>query len=287
LSRYNWNKTLFGLRTNKEIKIKYNVESENVSVIEGIDNVDPDDIYVSQRKGFNLPLYISISGVPYYPSKYEFLKGDVYYHSRLPPFFQIKINDKNDFLDYRAKEMKARISPKMLEEFDKSQKKRPRVPSQIEVMGESARDHVSSLIDRELVTVPDDVNVQWHWCHLVAFTMLPTNRAQAKRNLVVGTAACNGHMANIEAAVKSFVYESGRTVSLEVTATHLADTQLAKRIRYRVWEPKSGALYTEYFDALTAVKSDYADFEKIYEKLMNEYNNACNKLLKPTPGGSA
>jgi len=276
LGRYNWNKTLFGLRTNTDIKIKYNVESEKVSTIEGVKHFDPVDIEVSGRKGFNLPLYISILGVPYYPSKYEFLKGDVYYHSKIPPFFQIRINDKKAFLDYRTKEMKARISLEMLEEFDKSQKQRPRIPNQIGVMGESARNHVSRLIDSDLITVPDDVNVQWHWCHLVAFTMLPTRRAQSKRNLVVATAACNGHMANIEAAVKSFIYETGCTVSLEVTATHLVDSQLAQKIRYSVWEPKSGALYTEYFDALTAVKSDYADYEKIYEELMNEYEHACN-----------
>lgn len=165
----------------------------------------------------------------------------------------------------------------MLKEFDKPQKQRPRKPTQIQVMGESARDHVQALVDQELLTVPDDVNVQWHWCHLVAFTMLPSKRAQAQRNLVVGTAACNGHMANIEAAVKLFIYETKRTVSLEITATHLADSHLASRIRYQVYEQKSQMLFREYFDVLTAVKSDYADFEKVYEKLMSEYQQACNK----------
>jgi hypothetical protein len=277
LSKSNRNKTLFGLRTNKAIKIKYDISSESISGVEGIDNIDSDEIEISERKGFNLPLYILVSGVPYYPSKYEFLEGEVFYHSRQPPFFPIKINAENEFLECRSKEMKARITLEMLEEFDKSQKKRPRKPTQIKVMNESAKDHVASLVNRGLLTVPDDINVQWHWCHLVAFTMLPSKRAQAKKNLVVGTAACNGHMANIEASVKSFIYEVKRPVSLEVTATHLADSHLASRIRDRVWEPKSQMLYVEYFDALTAVKSDYADYENIYEKLMSEYQQACNK----------
>ncbi len=265
------------MRTNKEIKIKYEISSESISGIEGIDNIDLDEVEISDRKGFNLPLYILMSGVPYYPSKYEFLEGEVFYHSSQPPFFPIKINSENDFLDYNSKEMKARITLEMLEEFDKSQKKRPRKPTQKKVMGESARDHVASLENQGLLTVPDNVNVQWHWCHLIAFTMLPSKRAQDKRNLVVGTAACNGHMANIEASVKSFIYEVKRPVSLEVKVTHLADSHLASRIRYSVWEPKSQMLYTEYFDALTAVKSDYADYANIYEKLMAEYQQACNK----------
>lgn len=174
-------------------------------------------------------------------------------------------------LGERAKIMKARITPEMLNEFDKPTRIRPRKPNQRQVMGESAYEHAQNLIEKGTLIVPPDSPAQWHWCHLVAFTMLPTKRAQASRNMIVGTAACNGHMANIEAAVKMFIYETQRPASLEVTATIIADTHLGRRIRYQVVEPKSGFLHREYFDALTDVKSDNADFENIYDKMMSEY----------------
>jgi phenylalanine-4-hydroxylase len=78
-------------------------------------------------------------------------------------------------------------------------------------------------------------------------------------------------MANIEAAIKLFIYETKRPVSLEVVATTIADTHLGKRIRFRMWEQKSQTLFTDYFDALTETRSDYADFENIYKKLMSKF----------------
>lgn len=261
--------SLFGLITNSNVKIKYDIQSNSVIEIEGFDGVAMDEIEISDRKGFNLPIYISILGIPYYPSKYEFLTGEVCYHSKTPPFFPIKINNVNSLLDYRAKEMKARITPDMLLQYDKSQKNRPRIPSQNSVMGQSAKKHVQKLVDSGILTVPNHVNVQWEWCHLVAFTMLPEHRAQTKRNLFAGTSACNAHMFNVEAAVKLFIQKVGRPVSLEVTATYLADTHLAQRIRYQVYEPKSETFFREYFDALTEVPPDIADAKKIYEKLLS------------------
>jgi len=156
---------------------------------------------------------------------------------------------------------------------------RPRLPSQSQIMGESAAAHAQRLIDEGLLFVPHDSVVQWHWCHLVAFTMLPSNRAQVKRNLIVGSAACNGHMANIEAAVKLFIYETRRPVSLEVTATIIANTHLGSRIRYRMLEPRSQTLFTDYFDALTEIRSDYADFENIHAKLMTDFRGNLSSLF--------
>lgn len=264
------NPTLFGLKTNSSIRIRYNVEQDAVVETVGLDHANQDDIEISELKGFNLPQHISVAGVPYYPSKYEFSTGDIWYHARRPPAFQIQVKGVG-MLDERAKVMNARITPEMLNEFDKPTKIRPRSPNQRQVMGESAAEHAQMLIEKGTLVVPPDSPAQWHWCHLVAFTMLPTHRAQARRNLIVGTAACNGHMANIEAAVKMFIYETHRAVSLEVTATIIADTHLGRRIRYQIVEPKSNFLYREYFDALTDVKTDNADFENIYEKLMSEY----------------
>lgn len=159
----------------------------------------------------------------------------------------------------------------MLEQFDQPRSRRPRNLSQNQVMGESARAHAQRLIDRGDLQVPPGADVQWHWCHLVPFTMLPEHRSQIRRNLIVGTAACNGHMANVEAAVKLFVHRTQRPISLEVTATVLAQTHMGNRIRYRIWEPKSHTLHAEYFDALNDVRSDYADFEQITEQLMQAF----------------
>ena len=264
------NPTLFGLKTNCSIRIRYNVEQDAVVETIGLDHTNQYDIEISELKGFNLPQYISVAGIPYYPSKYEFSVGNIWYHARRPPAFQIKVKGVG-MLGERAKIMKARITLEMLNEFDKPTKKRPRKPNQKQVMGESAAEHAQRLIKKGTLIVPTDSPAQWHWCHLVAFTMLPTKRAQARRNLIAGTAACNGHMANIEAAIKMLIYETGRAVSLEVTATIIADTHLGRRIRYQVVEPKSGFLHREYFDALTDVKSDHADFENIYDKLMSKY----------------
>ncbi|MCC4818487.1 hypothetical protein BCU85_07655 [Vibrio lentus] len=264
------NPTLFGLKTNSSIRILYNVEQEKVIDIVGLEVNDPDEIEISELRGFNLPQFISISGVPYYPSKYEFSSGDIWYHAKSPPFFAIKLRD-TDGLE-TTKIMKARVTPAMIKEFNRSSKVRPRRPDQKQVMGESAAVHVKKLIDGGILIVPKEAEVQWQWCHLVAFTMLPTKRAQAKNNLIAGTAACNGHMANIEAAVKMFIEETGRAVSLEVNSTVVCGTQLGRRIRYQVVEPKSGLLFREYFDALTDVRTDHADFGKMYDKLMAKYN---------------
>jgi hypothetical protein len=264
------NPTLFGLKTNSSIKLRYNVEQDDVVEIIGLNVTDPNDVEISELKCFNLPQFISVAGVPYYPSKYEFSTGDIWYHARRPPAYQIRLEEVG-MLGERAKVMAARITPSMLDEFDKPAKLRPRRPDQRQVMGESAAEHAKKLIARGTLVVPPDSPAQWQWCHLVAFTMLPINRAQTRRNLIAGTAACNGHMANIEAAVKMFIYETGRAVSLEVTATIIADTHLGRRIRYQVVEQKSGLLFREYFDALTDVRSDHADFENIYDKLMSEY----------------
>ncbi|EOA6545556.1 TPA: hypothetical protein ACGU7E_004663 [Vibrio vulnificus] len=264
------NPTLFGLKTNCAIRILYNVEQEKVIDIVGLEVNDPDEIEISELKGFNLPQFISISGIPYYPSKYEFSSGDIWYHAKSPPFFSIKLQDNGGI--ETSKTMKARITPAMIKEFNKSAKVRPRRPDQKQVMGESAAQHVKKLIDGGYLIVPKEAVVQWQWCHLVAFSMLPAKRAQAKKNMIAGTAACNGHMANIEAAVKMFIQETGRAVSLEVTSTVVYGSQLGRRIRYQVVEPKSGLLFREYFDALTDVKTDYADFGKMYDKLMAKYN---------------
>ncbi|MDX1811380.1 MAG: hypothetical protein R3240_05500 [Gammaproteobacteria bacterium] len=111
---------------------------------------------MSDLKGLNLPLFISVAGVPYFPSKYEFSTGDVWYHARRPPKYQVHLQDV-DMLGERAKVMNARITPEMLNDYDKSIKIRPRRPDQRQVMGESAAEHAHKLIER---CVPMDSSVQ-------------------------------------------------------------------------------------------------------------------------------
>lgn len=272
-SRFSGNKTLYGLRTNTAVRIKFDSDSNSVEEVIGIPDISVDDAEISESTAFNIPQFISIASIPYFPSKYEFSKGIVWYHSRQAPDYRIRLVAPHGFLSERAKIVRARITPEMLADFDKPLRLRPRNLRQSQVMGESAKSHVQRLIDNGSLIVPRDSSVQWHWCHLVAFTMLPEHRCQVRRNLFAGTSACNGHMANIEAAIKMFIYETQRPVSLEVTVTVLADTHIGRRIRYQMWEQKSGTLHREYFDALTETRSDYSDFELIHQRLMDQYQS--------------
>lgn len=38
-----------------------------------------------------------------------------------------------------------------------------------------------------------------------------------------------------------------------------------------MWEQKSNTLFADYFDALTVMHSDHADFENIHAKLMADF----------------
>lgn len=266
----NTNKALYGLRTSKQIRIKYDVKKKLIEKVEGAE-ISDDDLECSICEAFNVPACIYINGIPYFPTKYEIFNSKyIYYTSRKPPQFSIRIK-RNDFLNERAKVRRRTIT---LEDLNKYDKKRPRVPSQNKVMKESAYMHVQRLIDAKALDLEEENNIHWHWCHLIAFSMLPAERAQHKSNLFCGTAASNGHMANVECAVKLFIYKFKRPLSIEVTATYLAGTHLAKRIRYRIYEKKSGMCISEYFDALTVTFSDYADFEVVYNKLESEYKRS-------------
>lgn len=270
MHKNNINKTLFGLRTVNDIKIKYNVGKMKIENIEGIDVLD-DEVECSETKTFNVPSYISINGIPYFPTKYEFFNSEhIYYTSKAPPHVNVRIKN-DDLFNERAKIQRYTIDLKKLILYNK---KRQRVPSQKTIMGESANQHAQRLIDQGILIISPGVKIQWHWGHLLAFSMLPTERAQKKGNLFCCTSACNGHMANIEQAVKLFVYEHKRPLSLELTATYLGNTHLARRVRYRVYEKKSGMCISEYFEALTDVFSDYADYEVIYNKLNESYIKA-------------
>lgn len=268
------NRTLYGLRTAKDVRVGYDASAKAVVEVIGLEGIGPEDIDVAESTAFNLPQFLAADGLLYFPSRYEFSEGLVWYHARQPPAQRLQLHLPYGLLSERAKIVRAKITPTMLEEFDLPARLRPRRPRQFEVMGESARDHAQRLVATGQLIVPHDSQVQWHWCHLVAFSMLPTHRAQVKRNLFAGTAACNGHMANIEYAVKRLIRETQRPMSIEVTVTVLADTHIGRRIRYAVYEPRSMMLHREYFDALTETRSDVSDLDLTYEKLRASYDEA-------------
>lgn len=264
------NDTLFGLKRKSQISISYDIAKREIVSVNGI-NSNESISFVSEELGFNLPLYISIDGVPYFPSKYEFISEGiiVYSSTQSPARCQYELTDTN-FLNERAKIKQNTICHSDLIEYDVPGRKRS--VSQNKIMGESANDHAKRLIDNGILVALDDSLTDWHWCHLIAYSMLPYEKAQRKNNLVCATSACNGHMANIEAALKMFIYTYRRPLGLEVTATTYQNSHLAIRIRYSVWDKKgSGRLHNEYFDALTTIKSDVNDFYAIYDRLIKEF----------------
>lgn len=268
--RFHQNKTLFGLRTNTPIKIKYDIKTRKVVEICGIQFPENINVEISDDVVFNIPEFIALEGVQFYPSKYEsFNQGHIFYHVTRPPLINISIVGIDDVFGYRTKFKSTTVTPEALEQLDNSMRRR--IPAQLQVMGESAAFHAKRLIDKGNLVVGSEFPVNWHWCHLLAFSLMPTSKAQHRSNLVCGTSACNGHMANVEAAVKLFIYETGLPLNIEVTATVIAGTDVATRVRYRVYAKKSGMVFTDYFDALTDIASDYGDFQSVDSRLKATY----------------
>lgn len=261
--------TLFGLKNNANVKLTYNLEKQEIVKTEGIDE-NQSFIEISNHFVFSMPMCIIVNNIPFFPTKYEILtKGNIIYASTIVPIERIKIKDDN-FLNEHSKVKKNTI--KFQDLILHNKRNRKRIPSQNQVMGESAKNHAELLIQSGKFSLESNQPISWHWCHLVAFSMLPTEKAQKKANLVCGTAACNGHMANIEAAVKRFIYEFKRPLGLEVIATYYAGTYVARRIRYLIYDKNGSRLsHKEYFNALTDIKTDVADYESIYYRMLESF----------------
>jgi len=270
LARFAQNRTLYGLRTNATVRVHYNPDFGHVEKVEGADQ-ENDDIQIADDTVFGIPAFIAVADVPLFPSAYELgFSGTVIYHALRPPRARIHIETDSLGLNERAKILEYTLDLKKLAEFDR---KRVRTPSQRAVMGESAREHAQRLIDLGRVRIDPGTTVTWHWCHLLAFSFLPTHRAQAKRNLICGTAAFNGQMANAEAAIKAYVYEFRRPLGLEVTATYLEGSHLGTRFRYRIHDRKTGESHTEYYDPYTDVLGDFADLKVVFERLVSHLSH--------------
>lgn len=256
--------TLYGLIRQSDASVIYDVSTGTIIEYHGCTEAE---VAISEEKAFNMPIYISINGVPVFPTKYDpGANGPIVYSSHLVPNYSIKFLN-NHFLNSRAKVRMYTIKHDELIMHDVLG--RSRYPGQNQVMKMSANQHVQKLIQDGMLKFTDaNVKVNWHWCHLIAFSMLPTHKAQKANNLVCGTSACNGQMANIESAVKRFVYDHKRPLGLEVTAQYYAGTFLADNIRYRIFDKKGSLLsHSEYFNALTHVKADMKDHQTIYQSM--------------------
>jgi len=268
IPNFDRNRTLFGLRTNAKLVVRYDRYQNRIETVSGMD-VDASDIEPSEALVFNVPAYIAVAGIPLFPSTYEIAThGVVSYHSRHPPRDGVRLIHSHD-LNERAKEREYSVDRKKLAEFDH---RRRRYPAARAIMGESATAHAQQLIDAGVLMLNPGTAVAWHWCHLLAFSFLPTKQAQAKRNLICGTSAFNGQMASIEAAVKTFVYQFDRPLSLGVTATCFANTHFGLRLRYRISDRYSGESHTEYFDPYGAAQGDYSDYAVVYERLVARFD---------------
>ncbi|MES2238942.1 MAG: hypothetical protein V4497_01655 [Bacteroidota bacterium] len=267
------NFTLYGMKEASKVNLTYNTEKKEITQINGC-NLITDTIEISEEKSFSIPTHISINGIPFFPTKYEFINnGDVIYSSTSPPIDKIIIID-NNILSERSKVKQNTITFSDITLNDVNGRKR--FPSQNQIMKESAKMHAQKLIDKGTLQIASEIEfkIQWHWCHLISFRMLPTEKAQKKNNLFCATSACNGHMTNIESAVKNFIKEFKRPLGLEVTVTTYHDSLVAKRVRYRIYDKKgSKACHTEYFDALTSTKTDVLDYFSIYDRLIKNFND--------------
>jgi hypothetical protein len=261
---------MFGLLNKSNLSVLFDIENYRIIEVNGFDLSDV-EVEVSENKVFTIPSHILVDQEPLYPSKYEILNtGTILYSSSKVPSLSIQIED-NNFLNYRAKEKKYTVTPKELKLLIQS--KRKRTPSQNQIMGESASTHANQLIQNGVLKLKGQVQVSWHWCHLIAFSLLPTKSAQTKRNLVCGTSACNGQMLNIETAVKRFVIEYNRPLGLEVRAEYYYNSHVARRIRYRIYDKKGSKMsHSEYFDALNNVKADISDYISIYNRMLATFN---------------
>lgn len=263
----NRNRTLFGLRTNANLVVRYDLFDRHIESVSPLD-VDPADIKLAEVLAFQIPVYVTVAGVPLFPSTYEYAPlGVVNYHSLHPPREDIRLVREDD-LDERTKHLEYTVDLKKLAEFDH---RRPRYPAARSTMGESAAAQAQRLINAGQLTTSSQAVVAWHWCHLLAFSFLPTRRAQARRNLICGTSAFNGQMACIEGAVKTFIYKFCRPLSLRVTASYLADTHFGLRLRYQIFDKRSRESHTEYYDPYTTAKGDFSDYLVVYERLLARF----------------
>ena len=63
------NRTLFGLRTNADLVVRYDAFEKRIESVFGVD-VEQTHIEPAEELAFNVPVYIAVAGVPLFPSTY-------------------------------------------------------------------------------------------------------------------------------------------------------------------------------------------------------------------------
>ncbi len=265
------------LNRKSSVEIKYDPIAKLVTEVNGFSTFNASEVFVSENMILNLPLYISYENNCYYPTDYNISTGTVVYHSEKPPHYQVKVTERaKSFLDggqsdvLPPKKVKYDISYEDIVNYN-SPPTRKRKKDQNAVMGMSANMHVQDLIRDGILDSHQPLKGQWHWCHLIAFSMLSEEAAQAENNLIAGTTQCNGQMLSIENAVKQFIVDTRKTVTLKVTATRVSDSHVANSIRYEIFQPKSQFLHKEYFNPLSGSVADYRECKVIYDTLINKF----------------
>lgn len=262
-------RTFYGLLRNSENTLSLNPGTKtlrlNGTVIENTNR-----FVISENYHFNIPEFILFDNQKYYPTKYEFFNGqDILYTSIEKPI------DIFSSLNYgsifqNASILKCTIDYKTIASWRHGS----RYPTQNSVMGMSATSHIKQLINNGILN-DSAMLYKWHWCHLIGHRLRNGYNTQIKRNLICGTEAFNGQMLNIERSIIRFILTFKRPLRIEVTCTYLADSKLGLRMKYFIHDFKgSKNTFTEYFDALTHIKSDTAEFSIIYSKMNNEFNQS-------------
>ncbi|MCW9133894.1 hypothetical protein OF830_23975 [Bacillus paramycoides] len=253
----------FKILTNIPFKIKFQLSDNTIHLESEYHSLD---VQKSKEMQFNIPRCIFVEGIPFFPSKYEIVRNDTvyYYNSSAPISNVIPIPNEKFLFDEGCKEVEYTINSQDLKKYESSFRKR--TPSQIEVMGESAVKHLHLNSDKFTTTMPIS-NMQWHWCHLIAFSMLPTEQAQTSNNLVCGSDAFNGQMMNMEKAVKEFIHKHQMDLKLTITALTIPDTHIAKRLRYRIQCEETGRSHSEYYNAFTLSTADIVEKTVLFNNL--------------------
>ncbi|CAM4489271.1 hypothetical protein [Paenibacillus typhae] len=279
----------YNARTISNKYVVYDVDNQKVTDLVGFeeykgtpyDIVGPDGKYAYKILNwpivcyphymFNIPKVIQIGTLEFYPSKYEFVRsGVVHYHSRTRTNSGIEFNYDTTW-EWDQKEKKHTLSYEELEEFDKVHL-RKREPWASTIMGESAKDHADKLIKSSKLTVKSGTSIEWHWCHLIAFSMASNQVAQSKDNLFCGSAALNYQMTNVELAVKEFIKKYKRTLLLEVKADIITNTHLATGIGYYITDIGSERRHAEYYSPTNITEfSDVKDQDTILQILESEF----------------
>jgi len=259
-------KDKYGLRNISQIKISYNIETQEC-IVSGSDS---ENVEISQVQILNMPKCIYLDGVPYYPSKYQFSTGFCHYHSDHPPLDSV-VEVHTDKWDFVQKKYTKNVKLINLEKYDN---KRPRTPDAYTVMGESAKYHAQKCINLGKISIKEGYTVTWNWCHLIAFSMLSNENAQIKKNFVCGTSAFNGQMQNVEQAVKRFIRKYKRHLTITVRADVISGTQIVLNLAYGIYDKKAGLNHTEYYHkALSMTYSDIVDEDAIFNTLEKKFVN--------------